>query len=131
MDIAAIKAELLGGHPVTGAYNSDDVIATAELNALNVDKNLTFLSGSAVFNAIDKGEFNALVAADKQLVWDILHLGTIDPFGLEATLFTDIFGGGGSNTIISLGVIRKTSISRAVELGLGVIKVGWVEKARE
>lgn len=35
MDYTALAAELLAGHPVTGAYNADDDLAAAELNAVN------------------------------------------------------------------------------------------------
>ena len=31
-----LKAELTAGHPVTGAYNDDDSLAHAELNAKNI-----------------------------------------------------------------------------------------------
>lgn len=34
-DYPALQAELLAGHPVTGAYNIDDQLAANELNALN------------------------------------------------------------------------------------------------
>ncbi|MGI9202661.1 MAG: hypothetical protein ACR2Q3_01555 [Woeseiaceae bacterium] len=35
LDYLALKAELLAGHPSTGAYNADDQLAADELNALN------------------------------------------------------------------------------------------------
>ena len=35
-DYAALQAELLAGHPVTGAYSVDDATAADELNALNI-----------------------------------------------------------------------------------------------
>lgn len=36
MDFEALQAELLAGHPVTGAYSADDASAAAELNAKNI-----------------------------------------------------------------------------------------------
>ena len=38
MDYVALKAELDAGHPTTGAYNVDDTLAAAELNAENRPK---------------------------------------------------------------------------------------------
>lgn len=35
MGVAELKAELLAGHPDTGAYNVDDTIAADEINAVN------------------------------------------------------------------------------------------------
>lgn len=35
LDYQALKDELTAGHPVSGAYNADDTLAAAELNALN------------------------------------------------------------------------------------------------
>lgn len=48
-DLVALKAELTAGHPDTGAYNVDDALATAEINAVNrpdtvtIDQVLKFL----------------------------------------------------------------------------------------
>ena len=35
LDYSGLQAELLAGHPNTGAYNADDALAADELNALN------------------------------------------------------------------------------------------------
>tara|TARA_Y100000034_G_C6847467_1_gene384035 strand:- start:528 stop:893 length:366 start_codon:yes stop_codon:yes gene_type:complete len=120
MDPVALAAELTGGHPDTGAYDADASVAAGQLNAVNRTLPKATMTASEVFNAIDKTEFNALVAADQQLVWDILHLGELNPYGLEATLFTDTFGAG-TDTIIALNAARTTAVSRAVEIGLGTV----------
>lgn len=127
-----LKAELAAGHPDTGAYNTNDALAAAEINVVNRTLNRNIMSGSEVFNVINKAEFNALSAANKQLVWNILHLVDLNPFGLEAALLTDVFGGGStSTTITDLAVMRKTDVSRATELGLGRIGPGLVTEARK
>lgn len=129
MDLASLQAELTGGHPGTGAYSADDATAADEINAVNRTRNRTNMSGSEVINAVDSGEFTALDATNKQMVWDIVHLGNVNPFGIEATLFTTIFGGG-SATITSLMAARTENISRATELELGNVKAGHVQRAR-
>ena len=122
--------ELAAGHPDTGAYNADNELATAELNAENRTKNKTSMSASEVYNAIDATEYIALSDADKEEVWNIIHLGTLNPFGLEATRITAIFPGGGS-TITTLAGLRKDTVSRAQEIDLEIpVKVGHVEQAR-
>ncbi|MHC4526417.1 MAG: hypothetical protein ACYS29_00960 [Planctomycetota bacterium] len=129
MDISALKAELLAGHPDTGAYDADDVIAAAELNAVNRSKNKSSMTGSEIINALDKTEYLALSDADTARVWQICHLGTINPFGVEADLFINIFGGG-SASIAALQDARKDDASRAVEIGLGVVFPTHVTSAR-
>lgn len=129
MSLDILKAELLAGHPDTGAYNADDAIAADEINVVNRTVNKTSMTGSEVANAIDIAEFDALSAGDEQLVWNVIHIGDINPFGVEATIFTAVFGGG-STTITTLAAVRKTDVSRAVELGIGPVKPGHVAEAR-
>jgi len=133
-DIARLKAEI-DDDPLTRGYSgmTDAVVAVN----LNDDTTAEFkrslpkssLTGSEVLNAINKGEFNALDVEQKAMVWNIVHLGTINPFGIEGDLFTDIFGVP-STTIAALLALRQRTVSRAVELGLGIIKVGHVQMAR-
>jgi len=129
MDYIALKNELLAGHPGTGAYNIDAQLAADQLNALNRTQNRDSMTGSEVLNEIDKTEFDAKTADQKQTVWDIVHLGTLNPFGVEAEMLIDVFGVG-STTIIALIVARKTSISRATELGFTLITLHNVVHAR-
>ncbi len=131
MDLGALKTELDNDLLLRG-YNTlpmDDEAAAVDLNTVYRTRNREILSGSKVLNAIDKTEFLALLAPDQQRVWDILHLGEINPFGVEATLFTDIFGGG-SATITALAAVRKEAVSRGVELGLGFVGGSDVTDAR-
>ena len=128
MDYTALKTELAAGHPVTGAYDADDAVAADQLNAVNRTRNRTSMSGSEVLNAIDKTEYLALSDAMKQLVWNVLHIGQLNPFGVEATLLREVFGS--SATITALNALRVQAISRAVELGLGTVPWAHVEVAR-
>lgn len=128
-NIAIIKTELAGVHPVTGVYDVDNQLAADQLNVVNRTTNKTEMSASEVYNAIDVTNWLALTDAQRQEIWDILHLGTINPFGFEATRFTTIFGGG-SATITALAAARVNNVSRAVELGIGVVKRDHVRQAR-
>lgn len=92
-------------------------------------RNISSFSGSFVLNRIKKSEYDALSDADKDKVWQILHLNSINTFGVEAALFVDIFGAG-STTINNLSGARTESISRASELGLGKVYHRDVEKVR-
>ncbi|HUT92498.1 MAG TPA: hypothetical protein VMY37_23595 [Thermoguttaceae bacterium] len=129
MNIAALKAELLAGHPGTGAYDDDAAVAAGQLNAVNRTRNRASMTGSEIINAVVPSEWNALTDAERQTVWNILHLGDVNPFGVEATLLTSTFGAG-SATITALAAARKDDVSRADELGLGTVYPGHVENAR-
>lgn len=129
MDLQALKVELLAGHPDTGAYSLDDATAAAELNAVNRTNPRASMTASELMNTINKAEFDALLAGDRALVWNVLHIGDINPFGIEASIFTSAFGAG-SGTITSLAAARIAAVSRADELGIGSPTPGDVIQAR-
>lgn len=130
MSIAILKTELTTDPLARGYAGMSDEEAASSLNTV-IDRvlNKTSMSGSEVYNAIVESEYDLLTDPQKQEVWDILHLGDINPFGLEATRFMTIFGGG-SATITALASLRKTDVSRGVELGLGHVRPGNVTEAR-
>jgi hypothetical protein len=130
MDIAALAAELTAGHPDTGAYNAIAVTAAAELNAVNRTTNKTSMSGDEVFSVTDNTEFQALSAGDKNLWLSFCGRDTINPFGASNVAFVTSLFGGGSDTLTALAATRKNDVSRAVELGLGIVRPGNIEEAR-
>ena len=129
MNIAALKIEDVAGHPDTGEYDVDVEIAAGQMNAVNRSLNRPTMTASEVYNAIVPAAYTALTADEKEEVWNILHLGVINPFGLEATRMTAIFGAG-SDTITALAALRKTSVSRADEIGLGFVWPAQITQAR-
>ena len=129
MNIVILKSEL-NADPLGRTYSSMSAEqAATDLNTVYRTTNKVTMSASEVANSIVVTEFNALSDSIQQRVWNILHLGTINPFGIEATLLTNAFGGG-SGTIIALAAARKNDVSRAVELGLGLVWPGEVNQAR-
>ena len=129
-DIAALKAELTSDPLIRGYVGMSDEAAAASLNVVDRVRDRASMSASEVFNAISPVEFEAIAEPKyQQEVWNILHLGEINPFGLEATRFSAIFGAG-SVTITALKALRKTDVSRAVERDLGVVWPGEVAQAR-
>ena len=129
MDIEKIKNEIAVDPLVRGYAGMANAQVLADGQTKYRTRNKTTLTGSEVLNAIDKAEFTAKTADQKQMIWDLVHLGEINPFGIEADLFIDIFGGG-SVTITSLVELRVESISRWEELGLSGIKEGHIERAK-
>lgn len=128
MDIDALKTELAGSHPATGPYDADSSVAAGQLNAVNCTRDRSSMTGTEVLNAINGDEWATLTDAQRDTIWNILHLGTLNPFGVEATLMSGIFGA--SATITALQTARVESVSRATLLGLSFIYPGHVEIAR-
>jgi len=125
----ALRQELDGSHPVTGAYSADHEIAASQLNAVNINRNRNSMSGREVADAIVDADYDALTEEDKTKLLALVASDTLDPFGFGANVIKDIFGAG-SGTLAALALARVETISRAVELELGEVKPGQVEEAR-
>lgn len=116
--------------PLTRGYAAmSDLEAATSLNEENRTRSRNRMTASDVLNAVVPSEYTALSDTDKRTIWDVLHLGDINPFGVEATLFTQVFGAG-SGTLIALAAMRNETISRGEELGLGTVRESDVFKAR-
>ena len=129
MDYVALAAELTAGHPDTGPYDADDGIAAEQLNTLNRTRNRGTMSATEVLNAADAAELSALSDTALQIFMGLLGMGSLDPFGREAIIVSRLFGSG-SVTVSTLATARVEEVSRAEELGLGVMKAGYVQQAR-
>ena len=125
----ALRAELNGSHPVTGAYSTVDKEAAAQLNALNISHNRTSMTGREVADEIVAADYDALTEDNKTKVLALIASDTLDPFGFGANVIKNIFGAG-SDTLAALAIARVETISRAVELELGEVTPGRVEEAR-
>ncbi len=107
----------------------DDLTLTNSLNALTRSENKASMSASEIYNQIDETEWLALSDIERDEIWNIIHLGEVNPFGLEATRFVAIFPGAGP-TLTALNASRVTPISRAHEIGLSFVSLGSVIAAR-
>ena len=130
MNYNALKAELTDDPLARGYSGMTDAQVIASLHTKDRSRNRTTMSGSEVLNAIDAGEWATRSADEKRLVFDVVHIGTVNPFGVEGTLMTEAFNGSGGVTIAALVVARVELIHRATELGLGTVKEGHVQKVR-
>lgn len=129
MNYDALKTELTEDPLALGYSGMTDQEVADSLNAVNRQRNRTSMTGSEVINAVDPTQWAGLADAQRQTVWNVVHLGTVDPFGVEATLLTDVFGAE-SATITALAAMRKQSISRATELGYPVLRPYDIQRAR-
>ena len=129
MDYLILAAELITDGLSRGYAGMTDAEAAVDLNTEYRERNRTSMSGSEIVNAVDVSEWTGLSDTQRRTVWDIVHMGDVNPFGVEATLLIGVFGPE-STTIGNLAVVRKESISRATELGLSRVREGTVAQAR-
>lgn len=136
IDYQALKAELLAGHPVTGAYDADDQIAADQLNVVNRQRNRESMTGDEIFEATNQAEFQALNKGQGNTSDDYGHWlifcarNELNPFSTANVNFvTDMFAAG-STTLTNLNNLRREDVSRAVELGFGFVYRRDVAKAR-
>jgi len=133
MDYVALRAELddSGGHPITGPYSLDDATAVDELNAVNLTRTKSSVSGADAFQVTDSGEFDVLTDVARSEWLSLCAIDNVDPSnGTPAAATASRLFGGGSTTLANLIAFRTENISRAVELGFGVIVIGDVQNAR-
>jgi hypothetical protein len=130
MNYSELKAELDAGHPVTGAYNADDALAADELNAENRTITVESVSGSAILNATNDTEYLALADAEKTRWLGVCGADSIDiSNGVAKAEEADLFGPG-TTTRANLAALKVPTVSRAMELGFGLIEDGDVTFAR-
>lgn len=130
MDIAALKAELLSGHPDTGAYDVDDTIAAGQGNLENRPHIRESMSGDDVFQQTDETEFAGLSTEKKQLWLAFCGRDQINPSKAANIDFVKWVFGDPSSTLNNLVAARIEQISRFVEQELGFVKAGHVQQAR-
>lgn len=126
-----IKTEI-DTDPLSRGYSgmSDEAVAASMNDTIDRSRNLSSLTGDQIFDATDSTEFAALTDHKQGLWLSFCGRDTIDPFGSSNVAFVQWVFGGGSTTASSLGSLRTESVSRATELGLGVVRVNNVTEAR-
>ena len=130
MDYVKLKAKLLEGHPVTGAFDAVAAVAAAQFNVVNRTRIRESMSGDEAFQQTDKVGFAGLTEEKKQLWLAFCGRDQINPSEGANIDFVKWVFGDTSKTVINLNAARTEQISWAVELGLGTIAPGDVENAR-
>lgn len=130
--MAALAAELTTStHPTTLTYNADAQLAADELNALNVARVRSSMSGSELMDNTNAAEYAALTDAKKSQWLSLCAQDSVNPEvgGVVQSIVVDIFGGG-SATVTALAAARQETVSQATVLGLPRVTDGDVLTAR-
>lgn len=129
MDYAKLKAEITNDPVTLGYAGKTDQQMCDLLNGKTRTRKVALLTPSQILNAIVYSEWTSKSSTQQQVIWNMLGMGSINPWGIEASIFTTVFGAG-SATITALSALRNESISRADELGIGEVCVGHINEAR-
>ena len=135
MDYPALRSELDAGHPDTGAYNVDDLLAAGELNAVNRTIPRTSMNGDEIFAATDNTEFLAATESKQQMWVSFTSKDIINAYATTNINFVDYIFGAASTTKATLATLRTEDVSRATEISAtidysGPITVSHVAAAR-
>lgn len=125
-----LKTELSTDPLARGYSTMSDAEAATDLNTVYRTKARDYVAGWEIFNATDDTEYAALTDAQKSS-WDALcGIESIDTTsGIAKAREAELFGAG-TTTRDNLISLKSSAVSRAVELGLGIVKTGHVEEAR-
>ena len=130
MNYVALKAELDAGHPDTGAYNADNQLAADQINLVNRTRNRVLVTGKEVKDRIKSEDWGSRSDAQKAQLLALFARDDLDPFGIDAVIFTDIMTGALGSSVADLTIYRVEDISRGEELGFGVLTAPNIETAR-
>ncbi len=131
MDYNAVKAELAAGHLDTGLYDADNKVAADQLNASNRTRPVESVSGQQIFEAVDPEELALLSDRQERRLLGIVGMGTIWVNGTNTRATLLALFGPNTTTRDNLAALQTEPISRATELGLGDVREGTVQHARE
>ena len=129
MNYAILAAELLAGHPDTGAYSEDDEVAAAQGNLINREEPVDSITGQQLVRAVVPADFIGLSDRQEARFWGICGLGDIpvNDANIKAALVAMFVG---TETLTNLAALQTRMVSRFQELHLGIVKAGYIERAR-
>lgn len=115
-----LKDEIANDPLGRGYASMTDQALLDSLNAVDRPRNRVRMTGLEVKASIDPGEYTLLIPPKKQQVIEWLKRDDLAPFGFDRDVLVDIFGV--STTVSNLDSARVETISRGVELGLGIVR---------
>ena len=116
--------------PLTRGYaGMTDLDIAQSLNAADREVNRTSISGSELLGLADSTEYSNLTDIQRDNWLALCGVDSINPSGSAVQLVVSIWAGN-PLTVAALQSARVELISRAQELGLGLINEGDVNHAR-
>ncbi len=111
----------IANDPLARGYSGmNDQQLLDSLNAKDISRNRTSMTGREVKASVDITEYKALSDAKKQQLIELVKSSDLNLFGADKDILVDIFGSG-SATATNLAADRVENVSRSTEVGLGIV----------
>lgn len=111
----------ISGDPTGQNYVAmTDTEFLTNINAADLPRNRTSMTGREVKAAVDVTEYKALSDAKKQMLLELVKRDDLDLFGIDKDILLDIFGSG-STTGTNLVTARVEMISRGAKIEWGEV----------
>lgn len=132
MQYDVLRNELLADPIGLGYSGMTDLLAAAKLNALDTGRTQarTAVPVAEMFNAIVNADWPAVASLAESKLRALLQMQTVDASNANIKVIIGAVFGAGTVTRTNLLAIGSQTVSRAVELGLGVITTLDVTRAR-
>ena len=127
--MSALSEEITNDPKLAGYSGMTDQEVVISLNTLYTNQNKASMAGSELMDNQNSAEFTALTDSKKSQWLALCAIDSVDPFGQVVEVVKDIWGNG-SATVSNLAAARLVLVSRATELGLGVVTLGQVTANR-
>ncbi len=108
-----------------------DQQAADALNARNISVDVEGATGADILEATVPAEYNALAAAQKDVWLAMIVMPSLHLDGANTRLFLANMFGQGTQTRANLIAMQSGLMSRATQIGLGVVLPGHVQMVRE
>lgn len=130
MDYGKLKNEITTDPLARGYASMTNQQVADNLNTVYRTLPVESVTGQDIFEAVVQADYAALTAAQKELLYAIVGMGTIRVNGANTTAALLAMFPSGSTTRANLAALRTRPVSRAEELGLPRVDDEHIRSAR-
>lgn len=121
MNYEVLKNEISGDPLVRGYSGMTQQQVADDLNTVYRTRNRASVTGKEVKDRITSADWASRSDAQKAQLLALVARDDLDPFGIDADIFIEAMTGHLETTVADLNTYRVENVSRAEELGLGVV----------
>jgi len=113
--------------PLARTYSGmDDAQFLTSITTPDRTRNRVSMSGKEVKDRVTTADWNSRDADQKSQLLALVARDDLDPFGIDADIFTGIMTGAVGTSVADLAAYRVESITRVEEIGLSTPSLGDV-----
>ncbi len=108
----------------------NDLEVANRLNVVDREVDVKMVTGQSLFEAVKPSEYLALTSEQRGTLHMLVGMGNILVNGMNTKAALLAMFGAGSVTRANLAVLQRQDVSRAQELGLGIVYEGHIQGVR-